>query len=413
MAFLFESQRRALRIKQRFDTMSPFFNERQRRLFAAAEATSYGEGGIREVAKALGMSESTVRRGVAELENPESIEPQRVRRPGGGRKRTVDTDPTLRSDLEKLLESTTRGEPQSPLRWTCKSTHNLANELTAMGHQTSNRMVYELLQEMGYSLQANRKTQEGGSHPDRNKQFEHINEQVQAFQEKGQPVISVDTKKKELVGDFKNAGQEWRPKGDPEHVRVHDFVIPELGKVAPYGVYDIGRNDAWVNVGTDHDTATFAIASIRGWWSSMGKEAYPEATQLLITADGGGSNSSRSRLWKRELQNLANETGLSVHVCHFPPGTSKWNKVEHRLFSQITQNWRGKPLTSHDVVVNLIANTSTTKGLKVRCNLDTNRYEKGIKVSDDELAQVNLKRNDFHGEWNYEIAPVSDEKVIS
>ena len=300
MAFLFESQRRALRTKQRFDTMSPFFNERQRRLFAAAEATSYGEGGIREVAKALGMSESTVRRGVAELENPESIEPQRVRRPGGGRKRTVDTDPTLRSDLEKLLESTTRGEPQSPLRWTCKSTHNLANELTAMGHQTSNRMVYELLQEMGYSLQANRKTQEGGSHPDRNEQFEHINEQVQSFQENGQPVISVDTKKKELVGDFKNAGKEWRPKGDPEHVRVHDFVIPELGKVAPYGVYDIGRNDAWVNVGTDHDTATFAIASIRGWWHSMGKEAYPEATQLLITADGGGSNSSRSRLWKRE-----------------------------------------------------------------------------------------------------------------
>jgi transposase len=412
MTSMLEYRKRVLRIKLRFEALAPFLNEKQRRLFAAAEATSYGEGGIREIVMALGMSESTIRRGVEELENPESIEPQRVRRTGGGRKRTVDTDPTLRSDLEKLLESTTRGEPQSALRWTCKSTNTLARELKAMGHQTSNWMVHGLLREMGYSLQANRKTQEGSSHPDRNDQFEHVSTQVREFQEKGQPVISVDTKKKELVGDFKNAGQEWRPKGEPESVRTHDFVIPELGKVAPYGVYDIGRNDAWVNVGTDHDTATFAVESIRGWWQSMGKEAYPGATQLLITADGGGSNSSRSRLWKCELQELANETGLSIAVCHFPPGTSKWNKIEHRLFSHITQNWRGRPLINHEVIVNLIANTTTSTGLRVTCNLDTNSYPKGIKVPDDELAQVNIQRDEFHGEWNYIISPIT-KKVIS
>jgi transposase len=392
-------------IKKRYDAISPFLDEKQRRLFVAAEALTYGEGGITKVAQALGVSSNTVSKGIKELQNPETIETDHVRKPGGGRKRTVDTDPTLQSDLEQLINPATRGEPDSPLKWTSKSLRKLSAALNDMGHYTSTRIVRELLHEMGYSLQANRKTNEGSSHPDRNTQFEHINETVKTFQSNNQPVISVDTKKKENVGDFKNGGQEWRPKSNPEQVRVYDFVDKDLGKVSPYGVYDMAQNNAWVNVGTDYDTAAFAVESIRGWWHSMGQETYPEAKNLLITADGGGSNSSRSKLWKTELQKLADETGLSISVCHFPPGTSKWNKIEHRLFSFISQNWRGKPLINHETVVNLIANTTTSAGLKVRAQLDQNEYPKGIKVSDEELAQVNLKQEDFQGKWNYTILP--------
>jgi transposase len=405
IAEIFAKKDPLYQIKQRYDAVSPFLDEKQRRLFVAAEALTYGEGGITKVSQTLGVSSSTVSKGIKELQNPETIENERIRRPGGGRKRTVDTDPTLRSDLEKLVDPTTRGDPDSPLRWTCKSTRKLAAALNEMGHYTSERMVCELLHEMGYSLQANRKTQEGSSHPDRNAQFEYINETVQIFQKEGQPVISVDTKKKELVGNFKNAGQEWQPKKTPESVHIHDFADKELGKVNPYGVYDMVQNNAWVNVGTDHDTAAFAAESIRGWWHSMGRQTYLEAERLLITADGGGSNSYRSKLWKTELQRLSDETGLAITVCHFPPGTSKWNKIEHRLFSHITQNWRGKPLVSHETIVNLIANTSTSAGLTVQAQLDQNEYPKGIKISDEELAQVNLKQEPFHGEWNYTVLP--------
>jgi hypothetical protein len=395
------------RIKERYEALAPFLDERQRRLAAGAEAITYGEGGQRRVAALLGMSQSSVARGMWEVRNPESLDPERVRRPGGGRKRTTDIDPELRSDLERLVSPQTRGDPESSLRWTCKSTRKLADELKAMkpGRSVSQYLVRELLHEMGYSLQAVRKTREGSEHPDRDSQFHHINDTVAAYQKRGQPVISVDTKKKELVGDFKNAGREWQPKGEPETARVHDFLIPELGKVNPYGVYDPTRNEGWVNVGTDHDTAAFAVESIRGWWRSMGRKAYPQASELLITADGGGSNSSRSRLWKLELQKLADETGLSIAVRHFPPGTSKWNKVEHRLFSHITQNWRGRPLESHEAIVNLIANTTTNTGLKVQARLDENAYTTGVKVSDQELQTVQIERCEFHGDWNYAIHP--------
>ncbi len=405
IAGMFASKNPLHQVKKRYDAVSPYLDEKQRRLFVAAEALTYGEGGIKKIAQTLGVSTSTVSKGIKELQNPETIETERIRRPGAGRKRTVDTDPTLQIDLERLVDPTTRGEPESPLRWTCKSTRKLAAALNEMGHYTSERMVRVLLHEMGYSLQANRKTQEGSSHPDRNAQFEHINETVQKYQKDAQPVISVDTKKKESIGNYKNAGQEWQPKDTPESVRVYDFIDKELGKVNPYGVYDMTQNNAWVNVGTDHDTAAFAVESIRGWWYSMGQQAYPEATCLLITADGGGSNGYRTRLWKVELQRLANETGLSITVRHFPPGTSKWNKIEHRLFSYITRNWRGKPLVSHETVVNLIANTTTSAGLKVQAQLDQNEYPKGIKVSDKQLAQVNLRQEEFQGRWNYTILP--------
>jgi DNA-binding phage protein len=397
----------AERIRRRFAALAPFLDEKQRRLLAGAEAITYGVGGLEQVAALVGMAKETVRRGMQELQNPTVIEPERVRRRGGGRKPTTASDPDLRAHLEELVSPNTRGDPQSPLRWTCKSTRKLAAQLNEMkpGRAVSDHLVRDLLHEMGYSLQANRKTHEGSEHPDRDAQFQYINKMVQTYQERNQPVISVDTKKKELVGDFKNAGVEWQPKGQPEEVRVHDFVIPELGKISPYGVYDPTRNEAWVNVGTDHDTATFAVASIRGWWQSMGRTAYPEAKELLITADGGGSNSSRSRLWKTQLQELADETGLSVAVCHFPPGTSKWNKIEHRLFSHITQNWRGRPLESHEVIVNLIANTTTATGLKVRCQLDTNVYPTGVQVSKADLAEVQIEHSQFHGEWNYVIRP--------
>jgi transposase len=401
-------------IKKRFELLAPLLNERQLRLYLAAEALVLGRGGISLASQATGISRPTITIGCKELlaQGTQGVAAStpavRVRKKGGGRKRTIDVDETLRDDLEGLIEPVTRGDPESPLRWTAKSVRNLADELKKMGHKTSHRMVAELLHEMDYSLQANRKTAEGSSHPDRNAQFEYIHRKVKEFQSCSQPIISVDTKKKERVGDFKNGGRELRPKGEPEKVRIYDFEIPELGKVAPYGVYDQTRNAGWVNVGTDHDTATFAVESIRKWWITMGREAYPEASRLLITADGGGSNGARVRLWKIELQKFANETSLVVSVCHLPPGTSKWNKIEHRLFSYISQNWRGKPLVSHEVIVNLIASTTTRTGLTVKCELDTNKYQKGIKITDKELRQVNIVRDQFHGEWNYAIHPQSE-----
>ena len=397
-------------IKKRFELLADFLDERQLRLYAAAEAETHGRGGLSLVSRATGVSRPTITAGSRELKTVRVGQPApraqaRIRKPGGGRKRAVDSDATLRGDLESLIEPVTRGDPQSPLRWTAKSVRQLADELKNMGHPTSHRMVAELLHELGYSLQANCKTLEGSSHPDRNAQFEYLHRKVQEFQASGQPVISVDAKKKELVGEFKNNGRELRPQGEPEQVRVHDFEDKQRGKVAPYGVYDLTRNTGWVCIGTDHDTAAFAVASIRRWWLTMGRAAYPQAQRLLITADGGGSNGSRLRLWKTELQNLADETGLALAVCHLPPGTSKWNKIEHRLFSYISQNWRGKPLISHEVIVNLIAATTTRKGLKVACELDTAKYPKGIKVSDEELQRVNILRDEFHGDWNYTIRP--------
>jgi hypothetical protein len=393
-------------LARKFKVLAGVLDERTRRLVAAAEAEAIGFGGVTAVARASEMSRGTVMRGMAELKV--AVGPargQRVRRKGAGRKRTIDQDATLKRDLESLVEPVTRGDPESPLRWTCKSVRQLAAELKRMKHQTSHRMVAELLHEMEYSLQANRKTLEGSSHPDRDAQFHHISDKSRAFQAARQPVISVDTKKKELVGDFKNSGRELRPKGDPEKVRVHDFLIPELGRAAPYGVYDVAHNEGWVSVGVDHDTAAFAAQSIRRWWESMGTQAYPEARKLLITADSGGSNGARVRLWKTELQKLADETGLEISVCHLPPGTSKWNKIEHRLFSFISQNWRGKPLVSHQVIVNLIAATTTRTGLRVRAELDPGKYPKGVRISDKEVAAIRLERDQFRGEWNYTILP--------
>jgi transposase len=358
------------------------------------------------VARASGLSRGTIIRGMAELKNATRLpRSHRIRREGAGRKRTVDRDVTLKQDLEALVEPVTRGDPESPLRWTCKSVRQLAGELTRMGHHVSHRMVAELLHEMEYSLQANRKTLEGTSHPDRDQQFEHIHARIREFQRDGQPVISVDTKKKELVGDFKNNGRELRPKGDPEKVRVYDFLIPELGRANPYGVYDLTHNAGWVSVGVDHDTAAFAAQSIRRWWQSMGAAEYPSAQRILITADCGGSNGARVRLWKTELQRLADETGLDISICHLPPGTSKWNKIEHRLFSFISQNWRGKPLISHEVIVNLIAATTTRTGLRVQAEVDRKAYPKGVRISNKEVAAVQITRDKFHGEWNYTIHP--------
>lgn len=394
-------------LKQRFELISPFLDEKQRRLFAGAEAIVYGSGAMIRIAELLHMSTATVSRGMKEVRNPEMIEPEGVRKEGGGRKPTSEKDPELIRDLDMLISPDTRGDPQSPLRWTCKSTHKLASELRAMkpGRSVSAPLVNQLLRDQGYSLQSNRKTLEGSEHPDRDAQFQFIHDKVLERQQRKQPVISVDTKKKELVGNFKNGGVEWHPKGQPEKVQVHDFMVPELGKVSPYGVYDRTNDEGWVNVGTDHDTAAFAIASIRGWWVQMGQQAYPNANELLITADGGGSNGSRSRLWKVQVQELADETGLRISVCHYPPGTSKWNAIEHRMFSHITQNWRGRPLTSHEAIVNLIANTTTKTGLNIQCQLDTNKYPKGIVVPDDQLNAVCIERSDFHGEWNYTILP--------
>lgn len=392
-------------IRARFTTLQRVLDERSRRLLVAAESQSMGRGGISTVSQATGVSRQVIRQGIAELKQPAVLPQGRIRRAGGGRKKAAELDSSLKTDLEELLESTTRGDPESPLRWTCRSVRNLEAELKSKGHSVSHQVVADLLHELDYSLQANSKTNEGGSHPDRNAQFEYLNGKVKRYLGWNEPVISVDTKKKELIGDFKNGGRELRPKGTPEKVRVHDFLIPELGRANPYGIYDIGRNTGWVSVGLDHDTAEFAVESIRRWWRSMGRQSYPKAARLLITADGGGSNGSRVRLWKLELQKLADETGLKIAVCHFPPGTSKWNKIEHRLFSRITQNWRGKPLMSVEVIVNLIAATTTTTGLKVHSEVDTRTYPKGVKVSDKEVAQLNLQRDEFHGEWNYEIHP--------
>ncbi len=396
------------RIRRKYRSLEPELDERRRRQWAAAEARDLGWGGVTAVAKATGLSRTTITAGMKELALPakqRAAEAMRVRHPGGGRRSLTETDPGLLAALEALIEPTTRGDPESPLRWTCKSIRRLADELTRENHAVGPVTVAKLLRQAGYSLQANRKTREGASHPDRNAQFEYINASVQRFLRRGQPAISVDTKKKELVGDFKNAGREWRPQGNPEEVRVHDFLIKTLGKAIPYGVYDMLHNQGWVNVGIDHDTAQFAVNSIRRWWDEMGQQRFPRAKKLLITADGGGSNSHRSRLWKVSLQALADEWGLRLFVCHFPPGTSKWNKIEHRLFSFITQNWRGKPLVSHQTIVNLIASTTTRAGLIVKAALDANHYPTKIKVSDEQLGRVRLKRHEFHGDWNYTLSP--------
>lgn len=392
-------------ISARFQAVRGSLDERARRLVAAAESQAIGRGGISAVSKATGISRAVIQQGVAELKAPPELEAGRIRRQGGGRKKAVDKDASLKTDLADLLESSTRGDPESPLRWTCRSVRQLTVELRRLKHQVSHQVVADLLHDLGYSLQANRKTLEGSKHPDRNAQFEHLNGKVKWSLARNHPVISVDTKKKELVGNFKNNGRELRPAGEPEKVRVHDFVDKELGRATPYGVYDIGSNLGWVSVGMDHDTAEFAVETIRRWWRSMGSHVYPQASRLLITADAGGSNGSRLRLWKVELQKLADETGLRIAVCHFPPGTSKWNKIEHRLFSFISQNWRGKPLVSHQVIVNLIAATTTRNGLRVRAEVDPGTYPKGVKVSDEEVAAIRIERDAFHGEWNYTILP--------
>jgi Rhodopirellula transposase DDE domain len=396
------------RIRRKYQSLVPDMDERRRRQWAAAEARELGWGGISLVARATGLSRPTIMAGLRELEQPipqRAAQADRVRRPGGGRRPLTRTTPGLLPALEALVEPVTRGDPESPLRWTCKSTRRLAEELTRQGHSVGARTVAALLHEAGYSLQANRKTREGLAHPDRNAQFEYINASVARSLIGNQPAISVDTKKKELVGDFKNGGREWRPRGEPEEVRVHDFLDKTLGKAIPYGVYDMINDQGWVSVGIDHDTAQFAANSIRRWWDEMGQDRFPKAKELLITADGGGSNSHRTRLWKVSLQVLADELGLTLHVCHFPPGTSKWNKIEHRMFSFITQNWRGKPLVSHQAIVSLIASTTTRTGLVVKAALDTNHYDTAIKVSDEELARLQLQRHEFHGDWNYTVSP--------
>ena len=392
-------------IKIKYRSLSELMDERMRRQWAASEAQGYGWGGVSAVSEATGISRNTIRRGVAELaarkKNPRAIVEQRVRKKGGGRKRLTESDPELPRALEGLVEPLSRGDPMSPLRWTSKSTSHLAEELTQQGHPISPWSVGGLLKASGYSLQSNRKTKEGASHPDRNAQFEHINAMVVRFQQRGQPVISVDTKKKELIGQFKNTGREWRPKGEPEEVDVHDFPDPQMGKVIPYGVFDLSENEGWVSVGIDHDTAQFAAQAIGRWWKKMGVKRYPGAKELLITADGGGSNGSRCRLWKVALQELALRVQMPIHVCHFPPGTSKWNKIEHRMFCHITQNWRGRPLVSHEVIINLIANTTTKTGLRIRAELDRGAYPTGIKVTDAQLSSLNLRISEFHGDWNY------------
>jgi hypothetical protein len=418
------------KIKIRHDLLVAVLDEKQYRLYLAAEAKAVGWGGVSQVAKATNASRNTISAGLDELLQPPVPTPVEVlvegkktrlrtrgrrlpvaedarqRRHGGGRKRTTDTDPTLKSDLDALIEPFAAGDPCSPLRWTCKSISTLTAELINNGHKTSTRMVHELLIEMRYTMQANRKTKESGSqHPDRNDQFLFINDKVKLLQEADEPVISVDTKKKEIVGEFSNKGSTWRPEGCPERVNMHDFLDPDKGRAAPYGIFDLAKNVGFVNVGISADTSVFAVESIRRWWLSMGKESYPNATKLLITADGGGSNGSRVRLWKTELQRFADETGLKISICHFPPGTSKWNKIEHRMFSYISQNWRGRPLVSIETIVNLIGATKTKKGLKIQTSVDVNEYAKGIKITDQEIKTLALEKDEFHGEWNYTLHP--------
>jgi hypothetical protein len=392
-------------IRARYERLGSLLDERARRLFAATEALSAGLGGVTAVSAVTGIARSTINRGIAELKAGDLQADGRIRRSGGGRKRAVEEQPGLPTALESLIEGAIRGDPEAPLRWVSRGQRTIAEALRRQGFKVSQKLVGLLLRELGYSCQANRKTREGAGHPDRDAQFEHINKTVKAALATGAPAISVDTKKKELVGDFKNGGRELRPKSRPEPVRVHDFKIPELGKVAPYGVYDIAANEGWVNVGIDADTAAFAVESIRRWWNRLGKPRYPDARTLVITADCGGSNGNRVRLWKRELQRLADEIGMAITVAHLPPGTSKWNKIEHRLFAYISQNWRGKPLVSHQVILQLIAATTTDTGLTVTCDIDANSYPKGILVTDAEMAQINILLDPFHGEWNYTIRP--------
>ena len=392
-------------IRERYELLSPQLDERRRRLFAATEARAAGRGGLALVSRITGVARSTIGRGLKELAGLVRLEAGRVRRSGGGRSLLVETDVTLLKDLNALVEPSERGDPMSPLRWTCKSLRRLAAALRAQGHQISHTVVGNLLKQQKFSLQANRKTREGDSHPDRDAQFVYLNELVKAALAAGQPVISVDTKKKELVGNFKNGGREWRPQGDPEEVRVHDFLIKELGRAVPYGVYDLAADAGWVSVGIDHDTAAFAVNTIRRWWQDVGRIRYPDATWLVITADGGGSNGSRVRLWKHQLQLLADEIGIEITVAHLPPGTSKWNKIEHRLFCHITKNWRGRPLTTFEVVVETIGSTRTAAGLRVKAKLDARPYPTGVIVNKAEMGALSLKPHEFHGEWNYELCP--------
>jgi len=392
-------------LQVKYAALAPELTERSRRLWAATEAKALGHGGIALVERATGISRSTIQRGIRELESGKPLSPGRTRRHGGGRKPVIEKDLALLADLDALVEPTARGEPDSPLRWTVKSVRVLADALQTMGHDVSYTVVAELLHQLDYSLQANRKTREGKHHPDRDAQFHYINDQVRRFQKKDQPTISVDTKKKELVGNFRNAGREWRPKGAPEPVRVHDFLIPEQGKAIPYGVYDLHRNEGWISVGIDHDTASFAVNAIRRWWKQMGRSVYAGGNALLITADAGGSNGSRLRLWKWELHKFACRTGLAITVCHFPPGTSKWNKIEHRMFSHIAMNWRGKPLVSLAAIVSLIASTRSDAGLRVRSEIDQRDYPAGVSVTDKQMSKIAIRRHRFHGDWNYTIRP--------
>ena len=397
-------------LKQKFQAVWPLLDERTRRVMAANEALSLGFGGISKVRRACGLSRKAIAKGIGEIQ--EGVVPPvgRVRRPGAGRKSITVSDPRLLAALEEMIDSQTRGDPESPLRWICKSTRAIAAQLGKKKHPVSHAKVAQILHDLNYSLQSNRKTEEGTDHPDRDAQFQHINAAVKKCLRQGIPVISVDTKKKELIGNYDNAGQQWLPAKQPKKVQGHDFPSPEVPRAYPYGIYDLGRNAGFVNVGTDHDTGAFAVASIRGWWRFEGRRLYPDASMILITADGGGSNGSRLRLWKLELQKFADQTGLSISVCHFPPGTSKWNKIEHRLFSFITSNWRGEPLRDYETIVNLIAKTTTAKGLKVTCRLDRRKYPTGRRVSDEEMENVHVERNKFHGDWNYVIKPKAVKK---
>jgi transposase len=390
---------------RKFRSVWPLLDEHARRIMAASEALSLGHGGISMVSRACGLSRKAIAKGVEEIRRGSAPAPGRIRRPGAGRKPVTERDPDIVDVLEELMDDATRGDPQSPLRWTCKSTRTLAAQLAGRGHPASHATVARLLHGEGYSLQANRKTLEGADHPDRDEQFRHINSMAAKYMARGWPVISVDTKKKELVGNYVNAGRQWLPGKQPREVRGHDFPGPDVPRAYPYGIYDIGRNSGFVNVGTDHDTGAFAVASIRGWWRHEGRRLYKEAGSILVTADGGGSNGSRLRLWKFELQKFADGTGLEISVCHFPPGTSKWNKIEHRLFSFISSNWRGQPLEDYETIVNLISSTTTAKGLKVVCRLDRRKYPTGRKVSDREMELIRIKRHSFHGDWNYTIKP--------
>jgi hypothetical protein len=395
-------------LARRYDAVKPHLTERQRRVWLGAEARELGSGGVRMVADAAGVSPDTVRRGRDELDDPQPLEPGRSRGPGGGRKRAEEHDAGLAGALDQLVDPESRGDPMTPLRWTSKSLRTLAGELRAQGHEASVTLVQRLLHQAGYSLQANAKTLEGSQHGDRDAQFRHIHDTCAAFVAAGDPVVSVDCKKKELVGQFRNGGREYRPAGEPERVNVHDFIDRELGKAIPYGVYDIGANAGWVSVGTDHETAAFAVNTLRSWWNTTGKTAYPGAGRLLITADSGGANGSRRRAWKSELAALAAETGLQISVCHLPPGTSKWNKIEHRLFAQITMNWRGRPLESHETIINLIGATTTTTGLTVTAQLDTGDYPTGITISDRQMKDLPITRDTWHGDWNYTLNPRHD-----